>query len=95
MLIDIIYDNNQDILNIVRGNIVDEYKLKNRVMSYFCGTIENEILFVCYKYLVENKFIDPKKNNALEYDGLCFKQKIEFDKIKVIENINKQIVSKT
>jgi hypothetical protein len=95
MLIDIIYDNNEDILNIVRGNIVDEYKLKNRVMSYFCGTIENEILFVCYKYLVENKIIDPRKNNALEYDGLCFKPKIELDKHKIIENINKQIISKT
>lgn len=34
-----------------------EWKRKNRVMSYFCGVLENELTYKAYKYLVANHLI--------------------------------------
>lgn len=60
-IIDLVYINNEEIKNIVCKDIVGgeevEWKRKNRVMSYFCGIIENEITFKAYKYLVDNHLI--------------------------------------
>jgi len=75
ILIDIVYLNNPKIAEKVKGDLNNEYKLKNKVMSYFCGTIENDILFICYKFLLKKGLILEKKC-ALEYDGLCFKNPI-------------------
>jgi len=67
---EIIYINNPDVVEKVRGNLTEEYQIKSRVMSYWCGTIENHIIHSCYKYLVKRSVI--KKNNVVpEYDGLC------------------------
>lgn len=72
MLIHLVYVNNPQLTERVKGNETNEYKIKNKVMSYFCGTIENEILYICYKFL-EKKGILKSKNKLLEYDGICFK----------------------
>ena len=44
------------------------WRRKNRVMSYFCGIIENEITFRAYKYMYENKVCD-KSCIDWGYDG--------------------------
>jgi len=74
ILMDIIFLNNPNITERIKGDTTNEYKLKTKVMSYFCGTIENEIIFICYKFLLKNGVIQDRKNIAPEYDGLCFKK---------------------
>lgn len=62
-IIDAVYNSNPDIAEIVCKDIVgegEEWKRKNRVMSYFCGIIENEITFQAYKYLVSNHLIQDR-----------------------------------
>ena len=60
-VIDLVFLNNDAITAIVCKDIVGgeelDWRRKNRVMSYFCGIIENEITFKAYKYLVDNHLI--------------------------------------
>jgi hypothetical protein len=60
-VIDLVFLNNDAITAIVCKDIVGgeelDWKRKNRVMSYFCGIVENEITFKAYKYLVDNHLI--------------------------------------
>jgi len=60
-IINLVYLNNDAIANIVCKDIVGgqemDWKRKNRVMSYFCGVVENEITYKAYKYLVDNHLI--------------------------------------
>jgi len=60
-VIDLVYLNNDAIAEIVckdiQGGAELDWKRKNRVMSYFCGIVENEITFKAYKYLVDNHLI--------------------------------------
>lgn len=67
-IIDLVYLNNEAIKDIVCKDIKEtdamiaegkdfEWKRKNRVMSYFCGILENEITYKAYKYLVANHLI--------------------------------------
>jgi hypothetical protein len=93
-VIDLIYDNNEEITMKVKQDTVEEYKLKNRVMSYYCQTIENEILSICYKHLVSNSLIE-NKNICLEYDGVCFKPQNILNVESVIHDINQNILKKT
>jgi hypothetical protein len=72
-LIDLININNPELVERVKGDLTNEYEIKTRVMSYFCGIIENEILHICYKFLIKENVI-KERQCALEYDGLCFKQ---------------------
>lgn len=69
---ELIYINNPDVVEKVKGNLTDDYQIKSRVMSYWCGTIENHIVYSCYKFLVKRSVIE-KNNIVLEYDGLCLK----------------------
>jgi hypothetical protein len=71
-LIDIIYLNNPSIAEKVKGNETNEYHIKTRVMSYWCGCIENHIIFTCFNFLKKRDLID-NGNIVLEYDGLCLK----------------------
>ena len=74
---------------------MDTYKLKQRTISYFCGTIENEILFLSYKVLIKHGVITPK-SFALEYDGICCKRPSEdIDLNAVVAEMNQTILSKT
>jgi hypothetical protein len=73
ILIDLVYLNNPLLVEKVKGNLTDEYSIKTRTMSYWCGTIENHIVYNCYR-LLEKRGIANKQNCALEYDGLCLKR---------------------
>jgi hypothetical protein len=95
LLMNTVYDNNTAIANKVRGKCENEYELKSRVMSYFCGTIENEILHLAYKFLVKNNAIVAKKNVCLEYDGLCFKRPQFVNLDELLISLNKHIIDKT
>jgi hypothetical protein len=94
---DLIYLNNAELINRVKGDITDENKIKRRVMSYFCGAIENEILSIAYKYLIKNNVIKSKENVLLEYDGLCFKRpnKEIGELIYLVDEMNKMILKET
>ncbi|RYH06094.1 hypothetical protein EON65_43290 [archaeon] len=76
-MIDLVYLNNAAIMDET-----DEWKRKNRVMSYFCGIIENEITHKALKYL-EKKYI---KNKVMgwSFNGLTFPSPHGFDVSKVL-----------
>ena len=85
----IIFKNNTKLADKMRQyykDEKDEWKIKNKVMSYFCQAIENEILHIAYKFLIKQNIITPRKNVELEYDGLCFKMP-ENKTINELENI--------
>jgi len=84
--IDIVYLNNKDIADSIKDEGMDEWDLKKRVFSYWCGIIENDILFIVYKYLLKEAIIGDKQG-AKEYDGLCFKPLKEFDENEVCETL--------
>ena len=90
----LVYLNNTELTNKVRGDENKEWKLKNRVMSYFCGIIENEIIHITYKVLQKSGAIKPKKY-ALEYDGICFARPHDINLDRVLETINTTILEKT
>ena len=63
-IMSIVFLNNPELTQKVRGELVDTYKLKQRTISYFCGTIENEILFLSYKVLIKHGV----KRNFLNFE---------------------------
>lgn len=76
----------------------NEWKLKSSVMSYFCQSIENEILHIAYKFLIKQNILTPRQNVELEYDGLCFKMpcNITIQELEItINNLNDKIVKET
>lgn len=94
---DIIYINNPDIAIRVKGNldeVADLHELKSRVTSYWCGTIENHIIFIVYKYL-EKRGIINKTDVLLEYDGLCLKLNDNSQKDSLVYDINSLILKET
>ena len=94
---DIIYINNPDIALRVKGNLDEEtdlHELKSRVMSYWCGTIENHIIFIVYKYL-EKRGVINKTDVLLEYDGLCLKLNDNSQKDALVYDINSLILKET
>jgi hypothetical protein len=96
-VIDLVYLNNSELTNKIKGNLEDEHKLKNRTMSYWCGTIENEIIYICYKFLIKKNVIEPR-NCVLEFDGLCFKRNEEHDETflnNILYDLNDKIVKDT
>jgi len=74
-IIELVYLNNEDICKKVCTNIAGgqecDWRRKNRVMSYFCGIIENEITFRAYKYLLKENII---QKGLLDWglDGITF-----------------------
>jgi hypothetical protein len=95
-LIDLININNPELVERVKGDLTNDYEIKTRVMSYFCGIIENEILHISYKFLIKEKLI-KERECALEYDGLCFKSPIDTDvnPDDVLANLNFKIKNET
>ena len=93
-IMDYVYISNSEILDKVRGEEKNEYKLKCKVMAYFCGTIENEILHIAYKFLCERGII---QNDLvlLEYDGLCFPNPHVENLDEIINELNFIIRDKT
>lgn len=71
-IISTVYNSNPALINIVCKDLEDiEWKRKNRVMSYFCGILENEITYKAYKWLVDNHIIE-RYNVDWGLDGLTF-----------------------
>ena len=93
---DIIFLSNPAIVNNVKDSSKSEYQNKCTTMSYFCGAIENEIIFQCYKLLKSRGFVGSDKV-ALEYDGLCFKRPNVSDELlnDLLDDINTHIFMKT
>jgi hypothetical protein len=96
-VIDLVYLNNSEIVSKIKGDLKEEYKIKNRTMSYWCGIIENDIIHICYKFLVKNNIIESRCC-ALEFDGICFKRKNEHDDTflkDILEKLNNKILDDT
>jgi hypothetical protein len=93
---DIIYINNPEIVNRVKGNLDDEtelHKLKSRTMAYWCGSIENHIIYIIYKYLIKKNAIRDD-DVLLEYDGICLKL-MNLDMEALLFDINNLILKET
>jgi nicotinamide mononucleotide adenylyltransferase len=90
----LVYLNNNDLIQKIKGDLVDDWKIKSRTMSYFCGAIENEIIHITYKVLHKNNAITPK-HFALEFDGLCFPRPADIDLDDLIFQVNTEILKKT
>lgn len=94
IVMDWVYVNNNAILEKVKGDETNEYKLKCKVMAYFCGTIENEILHLAYKFLCDRSVIKNDKV-LLEYDGLCFPDPKMDNFDEILTELNYTIREKT
>ena len=96
-IMSIVYLHNPALVQKIKGELVDEYKIKQRTISYFCGTIENDLLFLSYKILLKHNIVTPK-SFALEYDGICCKRPnadLGIDLDAAVVEINQTILSKT
>lgn len=89
--IDLVYINNPDIVNKIKGDSTDEWEIKKKTFSYWCGIIENDILYITYKYLLKEGIIGDKLG-AKEFDGLCFKPLCAFDRDYVCKEISKLVL---
>ena len=85
--IEIVYNNNKAIVDAIKEDGMTEWDIKKRVFSYWCGIIENDILFIVYKYLLKEGIVGDKLG-AKEYDGLCFKPLKHFNENDVCETLS-------
>ena len=67
-----------------------DYSINQRLMSYFCQILENDILYKAYKILVGKGCVNPQRC-ALEYDGLCIPHHQNAVTESVIRDINNKI----
>jgi regulator of protease activity HflC (stomatin/prohibitin superfamily) len=89
-IIKLVYDNNPDIIRKLKNDGITEYKMKSKTMSYFCGIIENHIVYFVRNYLNNNGGII---NNVYlpEYDGLCMPRIVGCNYDLLIKSINKHL----
>ena len=75
---------------------LSEYEKQSRVMSYWCGAIENHIVHLTAKLLIKEKWLVPKSFGQ-ELDGFCFKNPcVDADeKAMMTQKINDMILEKT
>ena len=91
----IIYDANPDFITHIKGDLTDQHKIQCRLMSYYCGCLENEIVYTTATYLIKNGLMEAKRFLP-EYDGLCLPTpEKEFDANQVIFEINNKILKET
>ena len=84
---DRVYEQNPEIVKRICENKTEEYEKKSSTMSYFCGIIENHIVYFVYKLLVKNKGVLP--NQCLpELDGICLPRLNDIDYDAIIDKIN-------
>lgn len=89
-----VYLANPEMVEMVKGELTDEYEIKKRVMSYFCQTIENDIIYNVFKFL-EKKHLVDHSNVKLEYDGLCIHARTDDEKdaiTSVVPEINSMLL---
>jgi hypothetical protein len=88
-LSELIYVNNPEFVEkVCRGLDAEIYEKKNKVMSYYCGTIENHILYFVYETLVNIGAIKNKRC-LLELDGLCIEGVEGVNYEDAIETVNR------
>lgn len=90
-LISIVYESNDELQAKVSGDEQDLWRRKNRVMSYFCGIIENELTFQAYKFAYKNKMCQQRRVDW-GYDGFTIppgSEEVDIDKM------NEYVRSKT
>jgi len=75
---------------------LSEFEKQSRVMSYWCGVIENHIVHLTAKLLIKEKWLVPKSFGQ-ELDGFCFKNPDvdATDKAMMTKKINDMILEKT
>lgn len=84
---DRVYEQNPEIVKRVCANKTELHERKSSTMSYFCGIIENHIVYFVYKLLVKNHGILP--NQCLpELDGICLPRLSGVDYNAIIDEIN-------
>lgn len=94
MIANRIYRENPALIKKVAENKDDVYKKKSSVCSYWFQIIENHIVHIVAEDLINRKILTPK-TFGLEFDGLNIPPTIDFDKNKVIDEINSLIVLTT
>lgn len=86
-IMELVYDNNPSIVSAVCDNTKTEYEKKCSCMAYFCGVIENHIVYFVYKLLVKLGGILP--NQCLpEMDGICLPRLKDVDYDGLINQVN-------
>lgn len=92
---DLIMLNNPEMIAKLKGDLTEDTKIRNRMVSYWCGAFENDIIHTIYKYLVSQDVIKQRCCSP-EYDGLCFKPaKKEINYTELEADINAVIKQKT
>jgi hypothetical protein len=72
LLINTIYESNKHLLEFLDiPEYACEHQKKNKIMSLFCQTIENEINYQAYQFLVKSGYV-KKQYCVWGYDGLTF-----------------------
>ena len=79
-----VYERNPEIVRLVCHK-TEEHEKRNATMSYFCGIVENHIVYFVYKFLVGNEGIIPYQC-LLEMNGTCLPK---IDSINYDDLINK------
>ena len=84
-IIELVYINNEELQTLVCSNLPDiednRWARKNKVMSYFCGIIENDLTYNAYTYAHKNGLCN-KQLIDWGYDGFTFpfpKQEINLE----------------
>jgi hypothetical protein len=82
---------NPELLQRVSKADDTDYKNENRVVSYFCGVIENHALYIAYEYLLKCGVIKSREC-GMEYDGLNIPPyKVEVANDALLEGLNRHI----
>jgi hypothetical protein len=86
-IMELVYHNNPAVVSAVCDNTKTEYEGKCSCMAYFCGVIENHIVYFVYKFLVKMGGILP--NQCLpEMDGICLPRLNDVDYDGLIAQVN-------
>ena len=96
-----IYEANEELQDIVcvgegyEDKERDIYKRKNRVMSYYCQVIENELTYVAYKWMTTKDRMAKKNQVDWGYDGLTIPNCNMNDLDVKLNDMNEYIVKHT
>lgn len=83
----LICENNPAIVDLVGKKKEMDHEKERCVMSYFCGIIENDILYFVYNFLVKKGGILPYQC-LLELDGLCLPRLEGVDYNELVDDMN-------
>ena len=84
---------NKELFDYLKKDTDEYHETCNRVMSYYCGIIENDILHTITTFLTKKKVISNKAV-LFEYDGLCFKPNPNIELQPIVIELNNHIQDK-